>query len=144
MKIVVISETHQGERRVALVPDIAAKLAASGFGVFVEADAGEQAGFTDGAYREAGVAVEADRKMLLSIADVVLSVQPPRIEDVAILRAGSASISMLQPASQSSLVEALAARGVTAFSLVLLPEPAGPRAWMRCPRSRRSLAIKQC
>ena len=49
VKIVVIAETHQGERRVALVPDIAAKLVASGFEVFVEADAGEQAGFTDGA-----------------------------------------------------------------------------------------------
>ena len=109
MKIVVIAETLQGERCVALVPDIAAKLVASGFEVFVEADAGEQAGFTDDAYREAGVVVEVDRKVLLSIADVVLSVQPPCIEDVAMLRAGSASISMLQLASQSSLVEALAA-----------------------------------
>ncbi len=121
MKIVVIAETYEGERRVALVPDIAAKLVASGFEVFVEADAGEQAGFTDDAYREAGVVVEIDRKMLLSIADVVLSVQPPRVEDVVMLRTGSASISMLSPASQSSIVEALADRGVTAFSMVLLP-----------------------
>ncbi len=86
MKIVVIAETHQDERRVALVPDIAAKLVASGFEVFVQADAGEQAGFTDDAYREAGVVVEVDRKMLLSIADVVLSVQPPCVEDVAMLK----------------------------------------------------------
>ncbi len=139
MKIGVIAETHEGERRVALVPDIAAKLVASGFEVFVEADAGEQAGFTDDAYREAGVAVEADRKMLLSMADVVLSVQPPRIEDVAMLRAGSASISMLQPASQSSLVEALAARGVTAFSLVLLPRTSRAQS-MDALSSQSSLA----
>jgi len=51
VKIVVIAETYEGERRVALVPDIAAKLVASGFEVFVEAGAGEQAGFTDDAYR---------------------------------------------------------------------------------------------
>jgi len=139
VKIGVIAETHEGERRVALVPDIAAKLVASGFEVFVEADAGEQAGFTDDAYREAGVAVEADRKMLLSMADVVLSVQPPRIEDVAMLRAGSASISMLQPASQSSLVEALAARGVTAFSLVLLPRTSRAQS-MDALSSQSSLA----
>ena len=139
MKIGVIAETHEGERRVALVPDIAAKLVASGFEVFVEADAGEQAGFTDDAYREAGVAVEADRKMLLSIADVVLSVQPPRIEDVAMLRAGSASISMLQPASQSSLVEALADRGVTAFSMVLLPRTSRAQS-MDALSSQSSLA----
>ena len=139
MKIVVISETHEGERRVALVPDIAAKLVASGFEVFIEADAGEQAGFTDNAYREAGVVVEADRKMLLNKADVVLSVQPPRVEDVAMLRAGSASISMLQPASQSSIVEALADRGVTAFSMVLLPRTSRAQS-MDALSSQSSLA----
>ncbi len=121
MKIVVISETREGERRVALVPDIAAKLVASGFEVAVEAGAGEPADFTDDAYREAGVAVEVDRQALLSTADVVLSVQLPRLEDVAQLQAGAASLSFLQPAAQRDIVKALAARGVTAFSLVLLP-----------------------
>jgi NAD(P) transhydrogenase subunit alpha len=121
MKIGVISETHQGERRVALVPDAAARLATSGFEVVVEAGAGEQAGFTDDAYREAGVAIEADRWTLLGTADVVLSVQPPRLEDVARLRVGAATISFLQPATQGAIIEALAARGVTAFSLELLP-----------------------
>ena len=121
VKIGVLSETLQGERRVALVPDLAAKLVASGFEVVVEAGAGEQADFTDDAYREAGVAVEADRRALLGTADVVLSVQPPRLEDVALLRAGAATISFLQPTTQGAVVEALAARGITAFSLELLP-----------------------
>ena len=121
VKIGVLSETLQGERRVALVPDLAAKLVASGFEVVVEAGAGEQASFTDDAYREAGVAVEADRRALLGTADVVLSVQPPRLEDVALLRAGAATISFLQPTTQGAVVEALAARGITAFSLELLP-----------------------
>ena len=139
MKIVVIAETHEGEHRVALVPDIAAKLVASGFEVFIEADAGEQAGFTDDAYREARVVVEADRKKLLSIADVVLSVQPPGVEDVAMLRADSASISMLSPASQSRIVEALAERGVTAFSMVLLPRTSRAQS-MDALSSQSSLA----
>lgn len=139
VKIVVISEMHQGERRVALVPDIAAKLAASGFEVVMEAGAGEQAGFTDDAYREAGVAVEADRQALLSTADVVLSVQPPRLEDVAMMRAGAASISFLQPAAQGTVVEALAARGVTAFSLVLLPRTSRAQS-MDALSSQSSLA----
>jgi len=121
MKIGVISETLQGERRVALVPDAAARLATSGFEVVVEAGAAEQAGFIDDAYREAGVAIEADRWTLLGTADVVLSVQPPRLEDVARLRVGAATISFLQPATQGAIIEALAARGVTAFSLELLP-----------------------
>ncbi len=139
VKIVVISETHQGERRVALVPDITAKLVASGFEVVVEAGAGEQAGFTDDAYREAGAAVEAERQALLSTADVVLSVQPPRLEDVAWLRVGAASISFLQPAAQGVVVEALAARGVTAFSLVLLPRTSRAQS-MDALSSQSSLA----
>jgi NAD(P) transhydrogenase subunit alpha len=139
VKIVVISETHQGERRVALVPDIAAKLAASGFEVVVEAGAGEQAGFTDDAFRKAGLVVEADRQILLSTADVVLSVQPPRLEDVALMRAGAASISFLQPAAQGAVVEALAARGVTAFSLVLLPRTSRAQS-MDALSSQSSLA----
>src|SRR5260370_2322476 len=121
MKIGVISETLQGERRVALVPDAVARFATSGFEVVVEAGAGEQADFTDDAYREAGVAVEADRRALLSTSDVVLSVQPLRLEDVERLRVGAATISFLQPATQYAVVEALAAQGITAFSLELLP-----------------------
>jgi NAD(P) transhydrogenase subunit alpha len=139
VKIVVISETHEGERRVALVPDIAAKLAAPGFEVAVEAGAGEQAGFTDDDYREIGVAIETDRQALLSTADVVLSVQPPRLEDVEWLQAGAASISLLQPTTQGAIVEALAERGVTAFSLVLLPRTSRAQS-MDALSSQSSLA----
>lgn len=121
MKIGVLSETQQDERRVALVPDVAAKLATPGFAIVVEAGVGERASFTDDAYREAGVAVEPDRQTLLSAINVALSVQPLRLEDVAQLQAGAATISFLQPATQLRIVEALAARGVTAFSLDLLP-----------------------
>ncbi len=139
MKIVVIAETHEGERRVALVPDIAAKLVASGFEVFVEVGAGEDAGFTDEAYRKAGVVVEIDRSKLLSIADVLLSVQPPNLEDVVIMRSGSASISMLSPASHTSIIEALADHGITAFSLVLLPRTSRAQS-MDALSSQSSLA----
>ncbi len=121
MKIGVLSETLQGERRVALVPDVAAKLATSGFAVVVEAGAGERASFTDAAYRAVGVVVETERWALLSKVDVVLAVQPPRIEDVTMLRSGAATISFLQPATQGAVIESLAAHSVTAFSLELLP-----------------------
>jgi len=121
VKIGVISETLQGERRVALVPDAAARLAMSSFDLVIEAGAGEQAGFADNAYREAGVAVEAERRALLGTVSVVLSVQPLDFEDVASLRVGAATISFLQPTTQGALIEALAAQGITAFSLELLP-----------------------
>jgi NAD(P) transhydrogenase subunit alpha len=119
VKIGVLSETVPGERRVALVPDVAARLAA--FEVVVQAGAGEAAGFTDDAYREAGATVEADRAALLGGADVVLSVQPPSVADAGHLRRGAATIGFLQPATQGAVIEALASGGVTAFSLELLP-----------------------
>jgi NAD(P) transhydrogenase subunit alpha len=100
---------------------VASKLVASSFAVIVEAGAGAQAGFTDDAYREVGVVIEADRQALLSTADVVLLVQPPRLEDIALLQANTATISFLQPATQRFIVEALAAHNITSFSLELLP-----------------------
>ena len=121
MKIGVLTETSQGERRVALVPDGAANLAASGFEVVVQSGAGAAADFCDDAYRDAGAALAADRESVLSTIDVLLAVQAPAIEDVALLRPGAVTISFLQPATQGAVVEALAARGVTAFSLELVP-----------------------
>jgi len=119
VKIGVLSETVAGERRVALVPDVAAKL--TGFEVTVQAGAGAAAGFTDDAYREAGAAVEGDRARLAGASAVLLSVQPPPLADVANLRSGAVTIGFLQPATQAAAVEALAARGVTSFSLEMLP-----------------------
>jgi NAD(P) transhydrogenase subunit alpha len=119
VKIGVLSETIPGERRVALVPDVAARL--SGFEVVVEAGAGQSAGFADDTYRHAGAAVEADRRALLAAADVVLWVQAPPPGDVELLHEGAATIGFLQPATQGAVIEALARRGVTAFSLELVP-----------------------
>src|SRR5947209_4497930 len=108
VKIGVLSETVPGERRVALVPDVAARLSA--FEVVVQSGAGE-----------AGATVESDRAALLGAADVVLSVQPPTVADVGRLRRGAATIGFLQPATQGAVIEALAAGGVTSFSLELVP-----------------------
>jgi H+-translocating NAD(P) transhydrogenase subunit alpha len=139
MKIGVLAETQPEERRVALVPDVAAKLIKLGFQVVVEAGAGVRAEFTDNAYRVVGVAIEADRRVVLGTADVVLSVQPPRLEDVAQLRAGALTISFLQPATQAAVIEALAARGVTSFSLDLLPRTSRAQS-MDALSSQSSLA----
>lgn len=121
VKIGVLLETQPGERRVALVPAAATRLVASGFEVIIEAEAGRQADFIDDAYREAGAIIEAGRQKMLKGVDIVLSVQPLPIEDVPLLRAGAVTISFLQPAYQQDLIRALAERGVSAFSLDLLP-----------------------
>lgn len=139
LKIGVLAETVLGERRVALVPTMAARLVSGGFAVIVEAGAGERADFADDAYREVGASIEADRQALLNRANIVVSVQPPGIEDVRELQAGAVTISFLPPATRGAIVQALAARDVTAFSMDLLPRTSRAQS-MDALSSQSSLA----
>jgi proton-translocating NAD(P)+ transhydrogenase subunit alpha len=121
VKVAIPKERAPDEHRVALVPDTAAKLKAASLDVSVESGAGAGAFITDGAFEAAGVKVVKAAGPLLGDADAVLKVQAPMIEEVGLLRSGSVLISFLQPATQADVVRALAKRGVTAFSLELLP-----------------------
>ncbi|MDQ1686134.1 MAG: H+-translocating transhydrogenase subunit alpha, partial [Frankiaceae bacterium] len=120
MRVAVPRETAEGERRVAVVPDTVARLVADGCEVMVEAGAGQSAFATDDDLRARG-AIFAGRDEMLRTADIVLSVQPLRPDDIALLRSGTSTISFLQPWSHGAAVQALAARGVTAYSLDLVP-----------------------
>jgi NAD(P) transhydrogenase subunit alpha len=114
-------ERSPDERRVALVPDTAAKLIAAALEVSVESGAGVGSFVPDEAYEKAGVKVVNGAAALLKDADVVLKVQAPDAAEVDMLKSGAVLISFLQPATQADAVKALAERGVTAFSLELLP-----------------------
>ena len=121
MKVAIPTERAQDERRVALVPDTAVKLIAAGLEVSVEEGAGSAAFVPDEAYEKAGVKLVKDAASLLKDADVVLKVQAPAAGEVDLLQKGAVLISFLQPATQGDIVKALAKRGVTAFSLELVP-----------------------
>jgi len=121
VKVAIPRETAEAERRVALVPDTATKLIAAGLQVSVQAGAGASAYLTDSVYQAAGVTVEADESALMKDAGAVLKVQPPDQSEVRLLPRGSVLVSFLQPATDAGIVRALAAQGVTAFSLELVP-----------------------
>ena len=121
MKVATPKETAEDERRVALVPDTATKLIAAGAEVSLEAGAGAGAFVSDEAYEKAGVTLVKGAAALLKDADAVLKVQAPTAGEVDLLRKGAVLISFLQPATQGDIVKALAQRGVTAFSLELVP-----------------------
>jgi len=121
VKVAIPKERAPDEHRVALVPDTAAKLKAASLEVSVESGAGAGAFIPDGAFEAAGVQVVKAAGPLLGDADAVLKVQAPMIEEVGLLKSGSVLISFLQPSTQADVVRALAKRGVTAFSLELLP-----------------------
>ena len=121
MKVAIPKESAADERRVALVPDTATKLIAASLEVSVESGAGSGAYFPDAAYEAAGVKVVKTAEALLKDADAVLKVQAPAPNEIGWIKSGAVLISFLQPATQADIVKALAKRGVTAFSLELLP-----------------------
>ena len=121
MTIAIMAESRPGERRVALVPEAARFYTRRGLQLRVEAGAGVGASFPDREYEEVGVAVVPGRDALLDDAGVVLKVQPPTVEEVAALAPGSVLVCHLDPLGPTEVIEALAARGVTAFAVELIP-----------------------
>jgi NAD(P) transhydrogenase subunit alpha len=121
MRIGVPRETAPGERRVALVPESCKKLIQAGYEVAIEAGAGDEAGFGNAVYREAGSAVESDRRGLLGSADLVLKVGPPSADETADMRPGAIYLGSLMPLRNHDAVRALASRRITAFSTDAIP-----------------------
>src|SRR3954468_8322380 len=122
MKLGVPKETAEGERRVALVPDVAKSLQAKvseKIDPIVEAGAGAGAGHTDASYEEAGAQV-GDAGAAWG-AEVVLHVRPLSGEEIGKLKQGQVVISHLSPLTAAESNRALAAAGVTAFAMEAIP-----------------------
>ncbi|TWT36824.1 NAD(P) transhydrogenase subunit alpha [Posidoniimonas corsicana] len=121
MRIAIPREITAGERRVAATPDSVRALLKLGHGVVIEAGAGEQAGFTDNAYRDAGAEVTDHTQSLWFDAGMILKVRPPTDEEVGRLEKGDILACYLQPAQHAELLTKLADRGVTALALEAVP-----------------------
>jgi len=123
----VLTETLSGERRVALVPAVLPALAKAGVSVVIQSGAGASAGFLDASYAEKGAEIASSAQDVVSRAEVLLRVRlsPPSTsagqQDLALTRSGQTLIAFLDPLNEPSLSEALASRGVTAFSMELMP-----------------------
>jgi H+-translocating NAD(P) transhydrogenase subunit alpha len=116
MKVGVPKETAPGERRVALVPEIVAKLTQAGFDIVVEPGAGEPAAFTDDSFREAGATLGDPWG-----ADLIAKVRKPSADEVDRLHEGQVLIAHLQPLTDAEGIERLASRGVTGFAMESIP-----------------------
>jgi NAD(P) transhydrogenase subunit alpha len=117
MTVGVPKETAQGERRVALVPDVVKRLAAKGLEIRVEPGAGEQALIPDSHYEEAGATLSSD----VWSADVVVKVNPPTEEEIGKVGNGSILVGFLAPRTQPETIEKLKSAGVTAFAMEAIP-----------------------
>ena len=120
-------ETFPGERRVALVPGTVPALTQAGFEVIVETDAGRAAGFLDAAYSEQGARVVSERDAVFSESDLLLQVRcvgaagDAGAVDLPRFHTGQIAIGFSEPLIETRRALALAERGVTAFSMELIP-----------------------
>jgi H+-translocating NAD(P) transhydrogenase subunit alpha len=116
MRVGIPRETAAGERRVALVPDVVAKLSETGFELVVEAGAGEAAAFTDDGFREAGATLGDPWA-----EELVAKVRKPSGDEIERLRDGQVLVGFLQPLTDAEGIERLSAKGVTGFAMESIP-----------------------
>jgi NAD(P) transhydrogenase subunit alpha len=114
----VLRETAARETRVAVVPEIAAKLRAAGVRLLVERGAGMAAHFPDELYADTEF---GDAAAILAAADVLLKVQPPSLEEVNALKKGAVVIGFMQAYARPELVRALKDRGISSLAMELVP-----------------------
>jgi len=115
----VLKETVRGENRVAVVPEVATRLAALGAKLLIERGAGSAARFPDSQYKDVTFADSADA--VLAGADLLFTVQPPDAASVARLRQGAIVAGFLAPHAQAPLVRALKESRITSFAMELVP-----------------------
>jgi H+-translocating NAD(P) transhydrogenase subunit alpha len=119
LKLGVPTESAEGERRVALIPETVSSLTGKGLEVAVESGTGEGAGHPDAEYSEAGASVgSADEAWA---ADVVAKVARPTSEEIARLTRGQVLIGHLAPLTSPESNRALAGAGVTSFAMEAIP-----------------------
>jgi len=121
MRVFVPREIHPGETRAPLVPATVSRLAKLGLQVEVESNLGASIYQSDDRYREAGATISNDRRASLAAADMVLRLRRPPMDEAGALKPGSVHISYLDPFNDPELVRALAAAGVSAISMQMIP-----------------------
>ena len=121
MRIAIPRETHPGENRVPIIPDVAKKLVRMGADLVIEAGMGAGSGFTDAEYTDVGATLSTDRNELFSSADVLLRLRKPEPEEIAMMKRGCVHISYLDPFNEHGLVNAFKEAGVTAISMEMIP-----------------------
>lgn len=115
-----VKEQRDDESRVALVPETAAKILELGWQVLFEPGAGEAAGFPDETYPEMCQKAKS-RTDVLNAADVLVGVNALSAADLEQLKHDSVVIGMVSPYADQDRFDAAADKGITVFSMELIP-----------------------
>lgn len=121
MVTIAVTPEPSHEPRVAASPDTVKKLVGAGCSVLIVAGAGLRSRFTDEAFKAQGAEIVATPAEALSRSDILLKVRRPSADELSALKLGTIVIGMLDPYSERSELQALAASKATLFSMELLP-----------------------
>ncbi|MEH5011135.1 Re/Si-specific NAD(P)(+) transhydrogenase subunit alpha [Phytobacter diazotrophicus] len=119
MRIGVPKERLANETRVAATPKTVEQLLKLGFTVAIESGAGKLASFDDNAFTQAGATVVDENNVWHS--DVILKVNAPTDDEIALLNPGTTLVSFIWPAQNAPLMEKLAARNITVMAMDSVP-----------------------
>lgn len=119
MRIGVPKERLANETRVAATPKTVEQLLKLGFTVAIESGAGKLASFDDEAFVQSGAEIVDGQSVWQS--DVILKVNAPSDDEMALLNPGTTLVSFVWPAQNPELMEKLAARNVTVMSMDAVP-----------------------
>ncbi len=119
VKIAVLKETRPHERRVAMVPAVADKLAKLGAQIHLQSGAGVAVKLADAAYKN--VQFHPDPLEMVRDADIVLSVQPPELPIAQAMKEGAILISFVYANKEPELTRLLRERKITCFAMELVP-----------------------
>ncbi len=127
MKLAIPKEILAGERRVAAVPETVDKMVKGGLEVWVESEAGQAAFIPNSDYEKVGAKIAPDAASVYAEADIVLKLQRPLFneqagkQEIDLMKEGAILVALLQPMSYPDVVQKLAARKISAFSVDLIP-----------------------
>ena len=115
-------ETYFQEKRICLTPDAVTAIVANGHKVIIENGAGNEAGFSDTDYSEAGAQITNDTKKIFG-CPIILKVEPPTLEEIEIINHKSVLISALQlKTREKEYFDALAKKKITALAFEFIKD----------------------
>lgn len=127
MKIIVLNDsslpdpTGNVEKRCAATPATTIRLCKKGISVYVESNAGLLSGYSNKEYEETGASIIDDVNDMLPEADIVVAVNKPTEEQLALLKKGAIVVGHLDPFFEQPLIESIAQKGLTGISVEMIP-----------------------
>lgn len=119
VSISVLKETAAGEKRIAMVPKVARKLAKLDVDLTIAQGAGEDSRIPDNAFEDPVTLVEPSQA--IANADIVLAVNAPSPDQIANMKQGAVLVSFVQGHQHPDIVEALKQHSITCFAMELIP-----------------------